>query len=210
MFDFINDLDNFFCEKYANYDKICILNGYKRPVMQATRVNEDGSTYSYTLPMERMSLVYQEDKQTLLRELKSKLVDNTFSFSFVPYGFFKKMKLATAEYSFHRRLRAVLAKHNLDMKTLGEELDISAEIWKNIWLGKFAPTKNLVLTIALVAQLSFEDADELLAVSGNLWDYSIPKDVVVVYLLQNQMYNHEMIEAALNEYKIENLFFKKQ
>ena len=44
MFDFINDLDNFFCEKYANYDKICILNGYKRPVMQATRVNEDGST----------------------------------------------------------------------------------------------------------------------------------------------------------------------
>ena len=89
MFDFINDLDNFFCEKYANYDKICILNGYKRPVMQATRVNEDGSTYSYTLPMERMSLVYQEDKQTLLQELKSKLqskviaikrIDNTLVF----------------------------------------------------------------------------------------------------------------------------------
>ena len=33
MFDFITDLDEYFCEKYANYDKLCVLNGYKMPVM---------------------------------------------------------------------------------------------------------------------------------------------------------------------------------
>ena len=27
-FDFIEDLDEYFCEKYANYDHICILKGY--------------------------------------------------------------------------------------------------------------------------------------------------------------------------------------
>jgi hypothetical protein len=210
MFDFITDLDNFFCAKYANYDKICILNGYKRPVMQTTRVNADGSTYSYTLPMERMTLADQENKETLLQELKSKLVDNTFSFSFVPYGFFKKIKVATAEYAFHRKLRGVLAKHNLTMQALGEELDISTEIWKNICLGKFAPTKNLVLTMSLVGQFTFEEAEELIIASGNIWDYSIAKDVVIAYLLQQQTYNPVMVEAALNEYKIENLFFKKQ
>ena len=210
MFDFIADLDGFFCEKYSNYDKICGLPGYKRPVMQATRVNEDGSTYSYTLPMEKMALVHQEAKEELLKELKTRLVDNTFSFSFVPYGFFRKIKLSMAENSFHRTLRSTFERHSWDMMTFAEELDIPAEVWKNIWLGKFAPTKNLVLTLALVAQLSFEETDTLLLASGNIWDYSVPKDVVVAYLLQQKMYNREMIQAALNEYNVENLFFKKQ
>ena len=88
MFDFIADLDAFFCEKYANYDKLCVLEGYKRPVMQATRVNEDGTTYSYTLPMETMKLANQEKKEQLLKELKTKFVDNTFSFSFFPFSLF--------------------------------------------------------------------------------------------------------------------------
>ena len=35
-FDFIEDLDEYFCEKYANYDHICILKGYEMPKMQTT------------------------------------------------------------------------------------------------------------------------------------------------------------------------------
>lgn len=208
MFDFIADLDAFFCEKYANYDKICVLPGYKRPVMQATRVNEDGSTYSYTLPMETMKLANQEHKEEILKELKTRLVDNTFSFSFFPYGFFKKLKMAFSPDSFHRNLRIIFEKYNLTMQSVGKELNISKEIWSNIWFGKFAPTKNVLFSIALVAHLSFEDTQYLMDIIGYEWDYSVAKDVVITYLLQQEIYNREMIDAALKEYSVENLFLK--
>lgn len=208
MFDFIADLDAFFCEKYANYDKICILEGYKRPVMQATKVDENGLTYSYTLPMERMKLANQESKEALLKQLKPRLVDNTFSFSFIPYTFFKRVKKAFSEYSFHRTLRTLFESYNVNAQEVLQELNLSKEIWNNIWIGKFAATKNLILSIALVAQLSFEDTTELLNISGYEWDYAQQKDVVLTYLLQQKVYNREMIDAALKEYNIENLFLK--
>ena len=159
MFDFIADLDAFFCEKYANYDKLCVLPGYKQPMMQATRVNENGSTYSYTLPMNKMRLAKQEKKEELLKELKTRLVDNTFSFSFFPYGFFRKIRLAFSEYSFHKTLKTIFEKNNLTMDEVGEELNVSQEIWTKSWRGKFAPTKNMIFSIALVAHMSFEDTD---------------------------------------------------
>ena len=34
MYDFIIDLDAYFCEKYAGYDKLSVLPGYKMPLMQ--------------------------------------------------------------------------------------------------------------------------------------------------------------------------------
>ena len=66
MYDFIADLDGYFCEKYANYDKLCILPGYKMPLMQASEVRADGRTYSYTLPSSTMRLAAQEKKTELL------------------------------------------------------------------------------------------------------------------------------------------------
>ena len=59
-FPFLSDLDNFFCEEYANYDKLCVLDGYKMPVMQRTITKEDGRAYSYTLPASTMRLADQE------------------------------------------------------------------------------------------------------------------------------------------------------
>ena len=208
MFDFIADLDAFFCAKYANYDKICILEGYKRPLMQTTKINEDGSTYSYTLPMDRMKLVHQENKEALLKQLKPRLVDNTFSFSFIPYTFFRRVKKAFSEDSFHKKLRKLFESYNVNAQEVLQELNLSKEIWNNIRIGKFAATKNLILSIALVAQLSFEDTTELLNISEYEWDYAQQKDVVVTYLLQQKVYNREMIDSALKEYNIENLFLK--
>ena len=208
MFDFIADLDAFFCEKYANYDKLCVLPGYKQPMMQATRINENGTVYAYTLPMNTMRLALQENKEELLKELKTRLVDNTFSFSFIPYGFFQKIRLRFAQDSFHKTLLAFLGKNNLTVDAVGEELNVSKEVWMKICNGKFAPTKNMIFSIALAAHLSFEDTDALMATIGFEWDDSIAKDVVMRYLLQQRVYNREMIDCALKEYRIENLFLK--
>ena len=87
MFDFIADLDAYFCEKYANYDKLCVLPGYRMPKMHATKIDEFGRTYAYTLPANTMRLATQENKDELLKTLKAQIFDRTFSFSFLPLGF---------------------------------------------------------------------------------------------------------------------------
>ena len=90
MFDFLSDLDGYFCEKYANYDRLCVLPGYVMPTMQRSEVREDGRTYAYTLPSNTMRLALQEKKKELLAELKNRIADTTFSFSFVPYSFWER------------------------------------------------------------------------------------------------------------------------
>ncbi len=208
MYDFLHDLDEYFCAKYANYDKLCVLPGYKMPVMQATRLDEFGRTYAYTLPSETMCLANQEKKAELLATLKTRLVDITFSFSFEPLGFFAAWKNKSSKKGFAKNFKKVLEKYNLTYEQVYEGLSIDEEIWTNIKKGNFLPTKNLVLSIALTAQISFEDADLLLYYLGEQFDYVIPKDVVVSYLLKNKVYNEGMIKSALEEYKIDNLFIR--
>lgn len=208
MYDFLTDLDAYFCEKYANYDKLCILPGYKMPMMQASEVREDGRTYAYTLPMDTMSLSRQEKKAEILAELKNRLSDKTFSFSFQPYNFYERVKNTFSKYAFHKNLKTVLAKYHITSLEAGEMLDIDPVIWKNIVNGTFAPTKNLLLSLAFALQLSVEDLDALFLLCGFEFDYAQEKDVVIRYLLEQRVYNREMIFVAFQEYHIGNLFLK--
>ena len=102
----------------------------------------------------------------------------------------------------------MLAKYGISEEAALAGLDVSEEIWKNICKGKFLPTKNLIFSLALTAQLSYDDTEELLAYGYEQFDYTIVKDVVISYLLQNKVYAPYMITAALEEYKVSNLFIK--
>ena len=206
MQDFLNDLDAYFCETYANYDALCILPTYRMPKMQTSEVREDGRTYAYTLPPETMRLALQENKDELLKMLKAKLSDKTFSFSFVPFGFFAKIKNAFSRYAPHKWLRAVMEKYKISETEAGESLAVDKEIWTGICKGKYAPTKNLIFSFALTSHLPMEDMKNLLFINGYEMDYTQPKDVVVSYLVGTKVFNRPMIDAALAEYKIENLF----
>lgn len=206
MYDFIADLDGYFCEKYANYDKLCILPGYKMPLMQASSVDEFGRTRSYTLPADTMRLALQEKKAELLVALKEKMTDVTFSFSFQPMGLFARLTSKYSKNGFTKNFARILAKYGITEEMALSNLDISKEIWENICKGKFLPSKNLIFSLALTAQFSFDDTEELLAYIFEEFDYSIVKDVVISYLLNNRVYNPEMINAALKEYKVSNLF----
>ncbi len=208
MYDFLNDLDEYFCEKYANYDKLCVLPGYKMPVMQATKPDEYGRTYAYTLPAETMRLATQENKAAILAELKARLTDATFSFSFQPLGFFAKIKNKLSKYGFPKNFALVLKKYGLTLQTAKAGLSVSDEIWSNICKGNFLPTKNLLFSLALTAQISFEDTQALLTLCGESFNFEMQKDVVASYLLNAKMYNPEMVKTALASYGIENLFIK--
>lgn len=207
-YEFIGDLDKYFCEKYANYDKLCVLPGYKMPVMQATKIDEFGRTRAYTLPAETMRLALQDKKEELLVALKNKMTDTTFSFSFQPIGLFASLKSNYSKYGFSKNFRMMLEKYGLDEKEVLSHLNISEEIWTKVYKGRFLPTKNLIFSLALTAQLTLEDTEELLAYIFEQFDYTLVKDTVISYLLRNKVYNLDMINAALQEYKVENLFIK--
>jgi hypothetical protein len=207
-YEFIGDLDKYFCEKYANYDKLCVLPGYKMPVMQATKIDEFGRTRAYTLPAETMRLALQDKKKELLVALKNKMTDTTFSFSFQPIGLFASLKSNYSKYGFSKNFRKMLEKYGLDEKEVLSHLNISEEIWTKVYKGRFLPTKNLIFSLALTAQLTLEDTEELLAYIFEQFDYTLVKDTVISYLLRNKVYNLDMINAALQEYKVENLFIK--
>lgn len=208
MQDFILDLDEYFCEKYANYDKLCILPGYKMPLMQTSTVDEFGRTKTYTLPANTLRLALQEKKTELLAALKPRMADPTFSFSFRPLGLYMALRNKFSKFGFVKYFKEVLKRYGLTEQTAAEGLDISEEIWKKICKGKFLPSKNLVFSFALTAQISFEDTEEMLLLCGEEFDYAVVKDVVLSYLLNNRIYNPAMIERAFAEYKVENLFIK--
>lgn len=208
MFDFITDLDGYFCEKYANYDKLCILPGYKMPMMQASTTDEFGRTRVYTLPADTMRLSAQEKKDELLKELKKRLTDLTFSFSFQPLSFFGRLKNKCSKYGFTKNFKKLLLKYGLNEQSVGESLSIDPAIWHAIWKGKFFPTKNLIFSIALTAHLSMEDLSAMLALLYEELDYSLAKDVVISYLVTRKVYNPAMVQRALNEYNVGNLFIK--
>ncbi|MBQ8291097.1 MAG: hypothetical protein IJX88_01120 [Clostridia bacterium] len=210
MFDFIADLDDYFCEKYANYDKLCVLPGYRMPKMQTSEVREDGRTYAYTLPANTMRLALQEQKTELLQTLKKQLGDKTFSFSFRALGFFARIKNKHSRYGFVKWFQAVKAKYNLSDEEAGESLSIDKEIWTAICKGNFMPTKNLLLSLALTAHFNMEDTENLLLVCGYEFDYTFEKDVVISYLIGQKVFNRPMIEAAFKEYNVTNLFIKQE
>ena len=208
MFDFITDLDEYFCEKYAGYDKLTVLPGYKMPVMQATKTDERGNSFAYTLPADTMRLAAQEKKEELLAALKEKMVDKTFSFSFSVMPFFTRVKNAVSKYGVAKNMKKILAKYGVKDSAVLKQVDIAPEIWKGIRGNKFLPSKNLLITLALTMQMSYDDAFALISLCDETFDFTIVKDVVVCYLLSRKVYNPAMVQAALDEYKVTNLFFK--
>ena len=204
-FGFLSDLDDYFCENYANYDKLCVLDGYRMPKMQATERRGDGRLYSYTLPANTMRLAKQENREKLLEDLKSKIKDKNFSFSFEPAGFFTRL-LKNKKYSFKSVLGDVLRKSSLTAEELGKGLSIEQKVWNKICSGDYLPAKNLIFSIALAARTTYEDACDLLAACGMEFDYTLEREVVISYLLKQKIFNKDMMQAAFVEYAVSNLF----
>ena len=207
-FDFLTDLDEYFCEKYANYDKLCVLPAYRMPKMQETTRDEFGRSYSYTLPADRMRLSLQEKKTELLVALKQQMFDKNFSFSFRPLGFWAWLKDCFSKYSFKKSKEKVFKKYSLTDESAVVGVDIQPIIWKKICKGGYYPTKNLIFSLALLHGFSYEDTEYLLRVCDYEFDFEEVRDVVIAYLLSRKVTNREMQKAAFEEYAVENLFIK--
>lgn len=209
-FDFLNDLDEYFCETYANYDRLCVLPGYRMPKMQDTKIDEYGRKTAYTLPANTMRLALQENKEGLLKKVKEGYLDKTFSFTFRPISLFRRFTNLFAKDAFLKVLKEIAGKHGLSAEQAFSSLNIPQEAQKGILKGKFYPSKNLLISMALTAQFNEKETKVLLAVCGYEFDFEEVKDTVVSYLLIKEIYNPAMVQAALDEYGVKNLFIKQE
>jgi hypothetical protein len=207
-FEFIEDLDDYFSEKYADYDRLCVLKGYVMPKMQASKRLENGAIYAYTLPANTMRLAKQANRAEILVELKKTFKDDSFSFSFRPISAWARFRETFTKSSFKKLLPEVLARYNQTVDGALEKLDVDEKTWKRICKGAYYPTKNLVFSLALNEHMSMDDVTLLMDICGFEFDYQDAKDVVISYLLSKKVFNVEMIRAALAEYKVGNLFVK--
>ncbi|MBQ8427760.1 MAG: hypothetical protein IJX18_00735 [Clostridia bacterium] len=208
QFEFIKDLDDYFCEAYANYDKLCTLPGYVMPKMQQMKVDAFGDVVAYTLPTNTLRLALQENKASLLKNFKERIVDIDFSFSFTPVPWYRRIKNIFSKKACHKTLAAVLKKSSVTSETAGKRLTISEKNWKKIVKGAYLPTKNLVFSLALACNLDYADVKELLTAIEESFEYTKSRDTVVAYLLFKKITNPDMQKAAIDEYRIENLFIK--
>ena len=93
--------------------------------------------------------------------------------------------------------------------TAGEaraRLTVDEYTWNRICKGIYRPTKNLIFSLAIALRMSLEDACQLLECCQLALDYAEVKDTVIAYLLSRNIFNPEMVRAALEEYKVDNLF----
>ena len=202
---YLQALDEHFCAGYSDYVRLSALPGYEMPEMlylgkEGVIERRDSSA---------MRLCNQKNRDELLKTFKESLADTnfTFSFSFIPFS--ERVRDRFRKHTFAKILPAVLAHYNETPESAGQKLDIEPLFWNKIVKGKLYPEKNTVLALALVCRMQVQDVNNLLAVCGFPLDEANVRDVVLGYLITHRIFNAEMRDRCLAEYKITNLPIKR-
>lgn len=204
--DYLRALDEFFCSHYTDYPKLGAIEGYRMP--ELLTIGKNGVLERQN--SERMKLCYQSDCAALLQTFKRGLVDTEFSFSFSYPSFPDRWRDLFRRHTFAKLLPAALARVKETPAGAGEKLSIEPEIWSKICKGSLYPAKSTVLALALVCRLSAGDVSDLLAVTGFSLSNENVRDIVVEYLVTQKVFNPQMRDACLAEYRIDTLPIRRE
>ena len=202
---FIKSLDEYFCAQYSDYVRLSALEGYVMP--EVMTVGADGNIERKD--SEVMRLCHQDDPEELLAKLKEGLADTEFTFNFSFRPFRDCLRDPFRKYTFAKLLPAALARVNETTQSAGEKLNIAPKYWQKIVKGKLYPEKNTVIALALVTAMKQADVNNLLNVMGFSLKKDCVRDVVCEYLLVNGIFNEEMRDRCLEEYRITTLPIKR-
>lgn len=206
--NYIRALDEHFCARYSDYVKIAAIEGYAMPEM--LYIARDGNIARRDSSC--MRLVNQRNAGELLARFKAGLVDTDFTFSFRFPKFRERMKeiFHPKKKTFARLLPEILARCGETKESAGEKLTIERLYWTKLVKGKLYPEKGTVIALALACRMQLEDLGTLLRACEFSFDHTNVRDVVVEYMLVQKIFNPDMVDACLREYKIENLPIKRK
>lgn len=203
---FIKALDEYFCAHFSDYVRLSAIEGYIMP--EVIYVAEDGNIARRDSAV--MRLERQKDPALLLARFKEGLADTSFTFSFSFPTLRDRWNDLRDKNTFAKLLPGVLAHVSETTETAGQLLDIEPRFWEKIVKGKLYPEKNTVLALALVCRLQVADVRLLLSVCGFGFENDDVRDVVVRYLLEQQIFNPAMRDMCLAEYKIDCLPIRRE
>ncbi len=198
---FLEGLDEYFCANYSDYVKLAALEGYEAP--DVLYIEKDGNIARRDSSLLRLD--HQPKKEELLATFKAGYIDTDCSFNFSVPSYFARFKDKFRKYTFAKVLKMVLAKYGEKAEGVGEQLSIEPRFWKMICKGALYPEKCTVLAVALVCRLRQTDFRSLLNVCGFELKKENVRDVVVSYLMEQKIFNPEMRDRCLAEYKITHL-----
>jgi len=202
---YVRALDEYFAAQYSDYVKLSALDGYVMP--EVVFVGADGNIDRRDSQI--MRLCHQKNCGELLKKFKAGLADVDFTFHFAFRSFRDKTRDPFRKYTFAKLLPACLERAGETAESAGEKLDIQPKIWRSIVKGKVYPEKNTVIALALTCGLTQNDTKNLFAVCGFSFSDESVRDVVCEYLIKQRIFNPEMRDACLAEYKITNLPIKQ-
>ena len=202
---YLISLDEYFCAQYSDYVRLSALEGYVMPEVMS--VGADGNIQRKD--SEVMRLCHQENGAALLKTLKEGLADTEYTFNFSFRSGRDRRRDPFRKYTFAKLLPAALARANETVQSAGEKLDILPKYWKRIVKGSLYPEKNTVIALALVTGMKQADVNNLFNVMGFSFKKDSVRDVVCEYLLTNGIFNAEMRDDCLREYKITTLPIKR-
>ena len=202
---YLTSLDEYFCSQYSDYARLSVLEGYVMP--DVVTVGPDGNIARKDSAV--MRLCHQKNPQELLAQLKEEMVDTEYTFNFSFRSFRDRLRDPSRKFTFAKLLPGALARANETVQSAGEKLNITPRYWQKIVKGKLYPEKNTVIALALVTRMKQADVNNLFNVMGFTFKKESVRDVVCEYLLTNGIFNEQMRDDCLNEYKITTLPIKR-
>ena len=200
-YSYVRELDEFFASQYSDYVKIAAIEGYKMPEMLT--VGPDGNITRKESKF--MRIVYRENWQEIIANFKAGLEDTEFTFGFSFPSFSDRVKDPFRKLTFAKLLPSVLKKYDVTPESVGEMLSLDERVWRGIVKGKYYPEKCTVMAIALVCRMQIFDVNNLLAACGFELKQDSVRDIVFEYLLTQKIFNADMRDNCLAEYKIDTI-----
>lgn len=198
---FLAALDEYFCANYSDYVRLNALEGYKKP--DIIYIMKDGNVARRDSSC--MRLVHQEHAAELLAQFKAGYADAEFTFNFLFPPRMERLRDRFRKHTFAKLIRPILSKYNETAESAGEKLAIEPRIWKKIVKGSLYPEKCTIQALGLVCHMRQSDMQSLLNVCGHRLERESVRDVVVSYLMEQRIFNAEMRDRCLSEYRITNL-----
>ncbi|TLS54108.1 hypothetical protein FE782_01825 [Paenibacillus antri] len=87
-----------------------------------------------------------------------------------------------------------------------ESGQISRDYWSRLLNDEVNASKEKLLRVAVLLQLSCEEAEEMLEKAGYSLSPTILRDVIVGYCLQRRIYDFAEIEETLADREVQSLF----
>ncbi len=204
--NFIQDLNEYFSKKYANYDLICSVPSYESVTVSMLLKNRNRIEEGEIVSNETRKIAYQPQAEKVLAEVKERYVDNNFTFSVRVAPTKTRMKTMFGITGITgKAVAGTISRYGEDPAKYGEKLGLTEDVWKKVLKGFYIPEKVLIYKMTILLGLSQKDNFDLMKACGYVYDFADARDVVMRYILDYRLFNRDMVRAAFEEFHIRKI-----